>query len=137
MKPVFLSLVGFAAFAQPHPARATVVPPAAIALSADQAEMVLGRDMAIVARCDSGKAALFLGRYYGEALDSMITFENGAALRYPVHGGRIEKVGEKLSARFEVPESFRLAVDGATGRLLYNADPKKNAKVSCRFYPSR
>lgn len=112
---------------------AAVSAPAAI-LSADQAERILQRDMALVARCGVGKVTFFLGRAYGEALDSMISVENGAGLRYPVHGGRIERVGEKLSARFEVPESFRLVVDGSQGRLLYAADAKKNAKASCRFY---
>jgi hypothetical protein len=144
MKPVLLTVGLLPALLPNTLARAAVAPPAVAnvapaapsPLSADQAELILGRDMALVARCDSGKTALFLGRYYGEALDSMIAFESGTALRYPVHGGRIERVGEKLSARFEVPESFRLSVDGAQGRLLYAADAKKNGKVSCRFYQS-
>jgi hypothetical protein len=145
MKTVFLTagatlvlLLTSSARAAVIPPASALVPPAAPAapapLSAEQAELLLQRDMALVARCDVAKTALFLGRYYGEALDSMIAVENGAALRYPVHGGRFERIGEKLSARFEVPESFRLSVDGNSGRLLYANDAKKNAKAFCRFY---
>ncbi|RZA09026.1 MAG: hypothetical protein EOP11_02975 [Proteobacteria bacterium] len=142
MKSLFLSLLlAFSA----GPAHALIARPDAPvqlipAVTAEQAEAALKRDMVLVARCDSGALAVFLGRYYRDAVDTMITMENGTALRYPVHGGRIERIGEKLSARFEIPESFRLSIDGSTGRLLYGNEARKsgqkNSQLRCQFYPA-